>query len=71
MFVFRAWDHEERTGKITGICYFTYLRQTRGNKNIPKIALKTKLKIKEIMYTLVLEKYLDVKMPFWSIYSFF
>jgi hypothetical protein len=35
------------------ISYFTDLRQSRGDKNIPKTALKTRLKTKETTCTLI------------------
>jgi hypothetical protein len=42
------------------ISYFADFRQTRGAIKIPKTVLKTRLKTKEITYTLVFVKYLVV-----------
>jgi hypothetical protein len=54
-----ACDQSERTWKFPVISYFKDLRQTRGAKNIPKTVLKTRLKIKEVTYTLVFVTYLE------------
>jgi nicotinamide riboside transporter PnuC len=41
---------------IRGISYFTDWRQTRGAKKVAKTVLKTRLKTKETMCTLVFSK---------------
>jgi hypothetical protein len=52
--LFSAWDQSipwERTWKFSDISYFTYLRHIRGVRKILKTDLKTRLKIKETLYT--------------------
>jgi hypothetical protein len=57
---------ENGLGSIQEVSYFTDLRQARGAKKIPKPVLKTRLKIKETTYTLVL---VSIKKTLWSLYE--